>query len=234
MADGKHRPDDEFYWRRPWSPILFAGDLFEAIPFATQPSVVVEGDDEHGDRKHYVGHIEFAYGLLITPTCDMADQGTGGLPHPYRVLVPVVGFEQACEALGTPEDKQGLIRSRDASHPYLYLPPCPGLDEGELLALLVRPALLSDEFLRTPPRRIAQLHPLARRHLKVKLAAYWARAGVKPEALPLYERDEPNPRETSWPPSPYDADDDSHAERLPAPEWDPTEGEPANATAAGP
>ena len=145
-----------------------------------------------------------------------------------------MGFEQACQALGTPEDKQGLIRSRDASHPYLYLPPCPGLDEGELLALLVRPAMLSDEFLRTPPRRIAQLHHLARRHLKVKLAAYWARARVKPEALPLYERDEPNPRDTSWPPSPYDTDDDSHAGRLPAPEWDPAEVERADVTTAGP
>jgi hypothetical protein len=58
------------------------------------------------------------------------------------------------------------------------------------------------EFLRTPPRRIAQLHPRARRHLKVKLAAYWARAAISPEDLPLYERDEPHPRDRSWPPSP--------------------------------
>jgi hypothetical protein len=70
--------------------------------------------------------------------------------------------------------------------------------------------------------------------LKVKIAAYWARARVKPEALPLYERDEPNPRDTSWPPSPYDTDDGSHAERLGAPEWDPGDGERAAVTAAGP
>ena len=75
MAGGTHRPQDEFYWRRPWSPIVFAGDLFAAIPFSAQPTV--EGDDEPGERKHYVGELEFAYGLLVTPTCDMTDQRTG-------------------------------------------------------------------------------------------------------------------------------------------------------------
>jgi hypothetical protein len=201
--------------------MLFAGDLFDAIPFSTQPTVVVEGDDDDGERKHYVGEIDWAYGLLVTPTCDMADQRTGEPAHPYRVLVPVLAFEAVCDALGTPEDKRGLIRSRDSSHPYLYLPACPGLDEGELLALLTRPAMVSEEFLRTPPRRIAQLHPEARRHLKVKLAAYWARAHIEPDDLPLYERDEPDPRETSWPPSPYDHPDERPAATLPAPEWDP-------------
>ena len=201
--------------------MLFAGDLFDAIPFSTQPTVVVEGDDDDGEHKHYVGEIEWAYGLLVTPTCDMADQRTGEVAHPYRVLVPVLAFEAVCDALGTPEDKRGLIRSRDSSHPYLYLPPCPGLDEGELVALLTRPAMVSEEFLRTPPRRIAQLHPQARRHLKVKLAAYWARARLEPDDLPLYERDEPDPRETSWPPSPYDHPDEGPAGTLPAPDWDP-------------
>jgi hypothetical protein len=156
----------------------------------------------------------------------MADQRTGDLAHPYRVLVPVLAFETVCDALGTPSDKRGLIRSRDSSHPYVYLPACPGLDEGELVGLLARPAMVSEEFLRIPPRRIAQLHPQARRHLKVKLAAYWARAAIKPEALPLYERDEPDPRASSWPPSPYDHPDASHAASLPAPDWDPAAAEP--------
>ena len=56
MASGK-RPPDEYYWRRPWSSMLFAGDLFEAIPFGTQPTVAVEADDEEGAHKHYVGAI---------------------------------------------------------------------------------------------------------------------------------------------------------------------------------
>jgi hypothetical protein len=42
--------------------MLFAGDLFDAIPFSTQPTVVVEGNDDDGEHKHYVGEIEWAYG----------------------------------------------------------------------------------------------------------------------------------------------------------------------------
>ncbi|MDQ5832133.1 MAG: hypothetical protein M3550_03625 [Actinomycetota bacterium] len=223
MAKTKQRPADDLYWRRPWSQGLFAGDLFEAIPFSSQPTLLVEAEGEQGQHKHYVGEIAFAYGLLITPTCDMTDQATGGVAHPFRVLVPVVAFDEACDALGTPEDKRGLIRSRDSSHPYLYLPSCPGLDEGELIALLYRPALVAEEFLRSPPRRIAQLHPQARRYLKVKLAAYWARAAVDPEALPAYERDEPEPTEGPWPPSPYDDPAGDLAADLPPAEWDPAE-----------
>jgi hypothetical protein len=105
----------------------------------------------------------------------------------------------------------------------MYLPSCPGLEEGELLALLPRPSLVSEELLRTPPRRIAQLHPQARRHLKVKLAAYWGRVAVDREVLPLYERDEPDPNNSSWPPSPYDDPDSSFADGLPEPDWDPME-----------
>jgi hypothetical protein len=220
MASGM-RPSDEHYWRRPWSSMLFAGDLFEAIPFGTQPTVAVEADDEDGAHKHYVGAIEFAYGLLLSPTCDMTDQKTGASAHPYRVLVPVVSFEAVCDALEMPNDRRGLLRSRDQLRPYLYLPAVPGTDEGELIALLFRPTTVSEEFLRTPPRRLAQLHPLARRHIKVKLAAYWARAGVDPNALAIFERDEERPRDGDWPPSPYDPPDPEFADRLPAPDWDP-------------
>ena len=91
------------------------------------------------------------------------------------MLVPVVSLEAVCDAPEMPKNKRGLLRSRDQLHPYLYLPAVPGTDEGELVALLFRPATVSEEFLREPPRRLAQLHPLARRHVKVKLAAYCER-----------------------------------------------------------
>jgi hypothetical protein len=201
--------------------MLFAGDLFEAIPFGAQPTVAVEADDEEGAHKHFVGAIEFAYGLLISPTCDMTDHATGSAAHPFRVLVPVVSLAAVCDALEVPPDKRGLIRSRDQLHPYLYLPAVPGTDEGELVALLFRPTTVSEEFLRTPPRRLAQLHPLARRHIKVKLAAYWARAGVDPEALPIFERDEERPGEAEWPPSQYDPPANEFADLIPPPDWDP-------------
>ena len=40
MGPGEHRPYDEQYWTRPWSTALFAGDLFEGVPFGEQPTVL--------------------------------------------------------------------------------------------------------------------------------------------------------------------------------------------------
>jgi len=41
MGPGEHRPYDHDYWTVPWSTGLFAGDLFEAIPFTDQPTVLL-------------------------------------------------------------------------------------------------------------------------------------------------------------------------------------------------
>ena len=86
----------------------------------------------------------------------------------------------------------------------MYLPPLPGVLEEESVACLFRPSLVSDELLAEPPRRVAQLQPEARRHLKVKLAAYWGRVAVDPKELPLQEQGEEELRATDWPPSRYD------------------------------
>jgi hypothetical protein len=75
------------------------------------------------------------------------------------------------------------------------------------VACLFRPITVGDDLLRDPPRRVAQLQPEARRHLKVKLAAYWGRARVAAGDLPLNERDEDKVHAVSWPPSPYDPDE---------------------------
>lgn len=209
MGPGEHRPHDHQYWLRPWSTSLFAGDLFEAIPFGDQPTVVYTVDDE-AEGKHFLGEVAFGYGLLITPTCDMADQrGAGDAAHPFRVLVPVVPLHLVIRETGALETSIGLLTQRDALRPYLYLPPLEGLFEEAQVACLFRPTLVSDDLLRDPPRRIAQSQPEARRHLKVKLAAYWARAAIDADDLPLHERDEEDLRATSWPPSPYDAPDRS-------------------------
>lgn len=77
--------------------------------------------------------------------------------------------------------------------------------EEEHVACLFRPTLVSDEFLADPPRRVAQLQAEARRHLKVKLAAYWARAAIDRRDLPLHEKLEEEVRSTKAPPSRYDA-----------------------------
>jgi hypothetical protein len=207
MGPGEHRPHDEEYWQRPWAQALFAGDLFEAIPFGDQPTVVYTAEQGEASGKHFLGEVAFAYGLLITPTCDMAEQHGAGpaAAHPYRVLVPVLPLDLVIRQTAAIEQSLGLLRSRDAITPYLYLPALPGIFESEQVACLFRPTLVSDELLRDPPRRVAQLQPPARRQLKVKLAAYWGRAAVNAEDLPLHERDEAELAAGTWPPSVYDS-----------------------------
>ncbi|MCW3050226.1 MAG: hypothetical protein JWO74_4510 [Solirubrobacterales bacterium] len=205
MGPGEHRPHDEQYWQRPWATQLFAGDLFEAVPFGDQPTHVVAEDREDGVTKHYVGEVAFGYGLLITPTCDMVDQHESGqISHPFRVLVPVVPLDHVLENVADVDRNVGLLRGRDALTAYVYLPALDGVLDGEHVACLFRPALVSDELLREPPRRVAQLQPEARRHLKIKLAAYWGRARVVAQDLPLRERGEEELRADAWPPSAYD------------------------------
>lgn len=165
MGPGEHRPLDGEYWTEPWSTTLFAGDLFEAIPFADQPTVIYASEDEHVAGKHFIGEIAFGHGMLITPTCDMVDQTGGGPAHPYRVLVPVLPLRVVVEQTGAIATNEKLLRSRDSIHPYMYLLPLPGVLEDESVACLFRPSLVSDEMLANPPRRIAQLQAAARRLL---------------------------------------------------------------------
>jgi hypothetical protein len=208
MGPGEHRPHDEQYWQRPWARTLLAGDLFEAIPFGDQPTVVYTAEHGETSGKHFLGEVAFGYGLLITPTCDMAEQHrTNIAAHPFRVLVPVVPLDLVIAETAAIEKSLGLLRGRDAITPYMYLPPLSGVFEGEQVACLFRPTLVSDEMLRDPPRRVAQLQPPARRHLKIKLAAYWGRAAVNADDLPLHERGESDLAADGWPPSVYDARD---------------------------
>lgn len=208
MGPGEHRPYDDEYWQRPWARALFAGDLFEAIPFGSQPTVLYSNEHESLPGKHFIGEIVFGYGLLITPTCDMAEQhGTRMDAHPYRVLVPVVPLEMVVTSTDALQANVGLLRNRDTIAPYMYLPSLPGVLEAEQVACLFRPTLVSEELLRDPPRRVAQLQPPARRQLKVKLAAYWGRVTIKPEDLPLHERGEDALVADGWPASPYDDED---------------------------
>jgi len=205
MAAVAHRPDDEDYWIPPWSRVLFSGDVFEAIPFGDQPTTVLT-DEEAEPVKHYLGEIAFGYGLLISPTCDMyAQLAAEPTPaHPFRVLVPILLLEKVAAATDAVERNLGLLRSRDTLAPYMYLPPLDGRFE-ESVACLFRPTLVADEFLADPPRRISQMHPEARRQLKIKLARYWARIDVPRDEIPLHERDEDEVRADAAPPSPYDA-----------------------------
>lgn len=121
------------------------------------------------------------------------------------MLVPILPLEAVAESAEAVERSIGLLRSRDSIVPYMYLPPLADVLEEESVACLFRPTLVSDDFLREPPRRICQMHPEARRQLKIKLARYWARVDVKRDDIPLRERDEEEVRSDARPASVYDA-----------------------------
>lgn len=205
MPPGIDRPLDEQYWVRCWSKVLFAGDLFVAVPFVDQPFQLYEDDTGQAGRRHYVGQVSTGYGVMISPTCDLINQLSGGASHPFRVFVPVVPASDIVEQV--PNLDLGLIRGRDRIRAYMYLPPIPGFIEEESLACLYRPMTLTDELLRSTSERIAQLGPEARRQLKLKLIAYWTRMEASRDELPLYEQDEDSVRADSQPASPYDADE---------------------------
>jgi len=197
------RPPDSDYWVASWSSVLFAGDVFEAIPFVTSPTAIYISE-EQDPAQHFVGEIEFGYGLLISPTCDMyGSVDPEEMSHPFRVLVPVLPVSEVVEHTRKGEESENLLRMRDALHAYMYLP---SLSDHfpESVACLYRPTVVAESFLADPPRRVAQMGAEARRHLKVKLAAYWARAKVSHDQLPLAERDEGEARSSVDPPSRYD------------------------------
>jgi hypothetical protein len=206
VANQVHRPSDGEYWIEAWSRVLFSGDVFEAIPFGGQPTALLTDQDAE-PAKHYLGEVAFGYGLLISPTCDMYDQlADDPRPaHPYRVLVPILPLEEVAAATDAVERNVNLLRSRDSLHPYMYVPPLEGFF-AECVACLFRPSLVADDFLAGPPRRIAQMHPEARRQLKIKLARYWARIDVPRDRFDLHERDEERARSDALPPSVYDPD----------------------------
>jgi hypothetical protein len=88
--------------------VFFSGDVFEAIPFAGQPTMVV-ADAAEEPARHYLGDVAFAYGLLVSPTCDMYDQlaAEPRPAHPYRVLVPILPLDAVAEAAEAVERSVG-------------------------------------------------------------------------------------------------------------------------------
>jgi hypothetical protein len=212
VPDPIYRPRDDRYWMPTWSRVLFAGDLFAAIPFVDQGSGPSVRADGHG--KHFIGPIAYGYGLLISPTCDMVDQRTLQVSHPYRVLVPVLPLETIAEGAPGTAANLGLLRKRDSVVPYMYLPPMPGV-LGDSAACLFRPTIVADGELLEVPRRIAQLGPEGRRQLKIKLIRYWGRLDPERDAVNGQERDEDRFAAAPGDPSPYDIDVERFPEDMP-------------------
>jgi hypothetical protein len=207
LAFEYRRPADDDYWTPAWASITFAGDVYQAIPFGGLPVDMVETDeDEHGPAQHFIGPIEWGYGLLVSPTCDMYEAlEPPRIAHPYRVLVPVIEIDAlvASNPALAQEGRRGLLTQRDSIYPYMYLPPLPGFVDGESVACLFRPVTLSDGALEG--RRVAQLSEAGRRHLKYKLATYWGRVRVRIDDFAGREKNEDKVRSGVDPPSSFDA-----------------------------
>ena len=160
-------------------------------------------------EQHFHGPIAWGYGLLISPTCDIYEEVKAGQArpsHPFRVFVPIVPLVVVVGHTKTVEKDVGLMRKSDRLTAYMHLPELKG-HFPESLACLYIPATVSLDFLSAPPRRVAQMDPEARRHLKVKLAAYWGRIFVPEDQiqkLPVRERGEEATAVDKWPPSPFD------------------------------
>jgi hypothetical protein len=87
-------------------------------PFGDQPTVVYT--PEHGEArgKHFLGEVAYGYGLLITPTCEMAEQhGTSLTAHPYRVRAPVLPLDLVVKQTAAIEKGLGLLRDHNAITP---------------------------------------------------------------------------------------------------------------------
>ena len=205
MPDEYRRPTDDAYWVPAWSSIAFSGDVFEAIPFGAIPIEIVEADDE-GPTQHFVGLVEYGFGLLVSPTCDIYESlNPPRIAHGFRTLVPIIDLQALIGANPqlADEGRLGNLTARDMMFPYMYLPPLPGYLDGPSVACLFRSVTLSDGMLER--RRVAQMSPQARRHLKYKLAMYWGRVRVAIDKFAERERDERLAASEADPPSSYDA-----------------------------
>ncbi len=109
-----------------------------------------------------------------------------------------------------PEPAKHYLGEVSFGYGLLISPTC-DMHFEESVACLFRPSLVSDGFLADPPRRVQQMHPEARRQLKIKLAAYWSRVSVARDQFPLHERDEESVRSQSIPASVYDFDPETAA-----------------------
>src|SRR5437660_743096 len=89
-------------------------------------------------------------GERVDPRRSTAERRSGVVAHPYRTLAPVVPLATVANETGAVEKSIGLLRSRDTVHPYMYLPPLPGVLDEESVACLFRPSLVSDELLAGP------------------------------------------------------------------------------------
>jgi hypothetical protein len=175
------RPDDASYYEERLE-LLSQGDIFFDVPLAyPMPAreLVTEEDRGYGGNRQFLsGPLDYGFAMLITPTCSMRSQGSGGgaqYAHPVRTLVAIHSLEGLGEVLDA--SATGLLRKYDSLINYMYLPALQALGMPESAALLYMPVTLHHEMI--DGQRATQLTFEGAKQLHRKLA-YFATGVLAP------------------------------------------------------
>lgn len=136
------RSRDADYYERDRVELFSQGDLFRDMPLAYPlPADELAVDEESGGTRRFLsGPLEFGPAMLITPSCSLGAQSTGGYAHPVRTLVPVLPLEEVVARGVVKETALDDLRRFDHLINYMYLPPLEvgglGFSMPESVALL--------------------------------------------------------------------------------------------------
>ena len=159
------------------------GDIFEDVPLAYPMPATEMVEEERfggGSRRFLSGPLDYGKAMLITPTCNMRNQGQAkdvDYAHPVRTLVPVMPLEEKLQrTLDLNASRLGMLRKYDELISYMYLPEAADLGIAESLALLYMPITLHHDMI--VDQRITQLALEGARQLHRKLV--WFMTGIRP------------------------------------------------------
>jgi hypothetical protein len=190
MPTRPERPADHDYYERDRVELLSQGDLFRDVPLAyPQPAdeLLIDELEGGGGRRVQCGPRQCGPGVLITPRCSLAAQGTAGYGHPVRTLIPVMPITHLVERGIVKEAALDDLRRFDHLINYMYLPP---LEVAELefsmpesAALLYMPVTLHHAFLEG--QRVSQLAYRGAQQLQRKLV--WFYSGWLEDDLDVFD-----------------------------------------------
>jgi hypothetical protein len=170
----EERPSDGAYYEQRIQE-LSQGDVFRDVPLAyplPAVEIVLDPEADLGARQFLSGPFELGHAILLSPTCSMRAQKTGGYAHPVRILAVVRPLSELIEQGIFTSDRLGLLRKYDALINYMYLPPVEHLPES--VALLYMSVTLHHDMI--AGNRIIQLTRDGAQQLQRKLV--WFNSGL--------------------------------------------------------
>jgi hypothetical protein len=183
QPDREQRPaDNEYYEQR--LELLSQGDIFYDVPLAypmPADEIVEEGTYGGGGSRRFIsGPLEYGLAMLITPTCNMRNQGDqaeADYSHPVRTLVPLLPLDEGLQrTLDLDASRLGMLRKYDELISYMCMPQSRDPDIPESLALLYMPVTLHHAMI--ADRRVTQLALEGAKQLHRKLV--WFSTSIRP------------------------------------------------------